>query len=425
MLLTGALVAVSSQGLLYAGAAIVAAAYLVVLLTVGARTTGILCFMGAFATAPMYRGIEQMTGGAPPTDVFVVAGIIHLAPTLIGTRLKLPIMYVLGLLLMAICSLISVMITGNLLVNAFYAGQWIFYVGALPLAIALWRPHYKIVDRLCWAYLAGHLLSTAKGFVEGSVNHGRYDGLTHHPNAFGIAGVTSIALVFYLFAHHTDVRTRVVLAAFAATSLASITMSGSRAALVVLVVIVLLVPLVERSALMGIGLAVVAALGIISLPLIVDVSGEGSAVSRLAGDGTAKFSDNVREGALSVGFDRFWHSPVLGSGFEGVEQFHNVYLEAAIATGIIGLLAYAAVLYPLARPLFTKHPMRRLTYVVWVFMGIAPTFPGLWDRTMWVPASLAALAMIKPDLLQTPRSDRAKETDEPEQSLVVAPQHAD
>ncbi|MEZ0579783.1 O-antigen ligase family protein [Nocardioides sp. MH1] len=405
-LLTAALVAVASQGLLYAAVAIVLAAYLVVLLTVGPRTTGIACMMAAFASAPMYRGIENITGGVPPTDVFVIAAIIHLAPTFVGNRLKVPTIYILGLMLMSICSLIAVMITGNLFVNAFYAVQWLFFVGALPLVMAWWRPHYKIVDILCWSYLGGHLLSTMKAVVEGPVYGGRYDGLTHHPNAFGVAGLTSIAIVLYLVRHHKDVRTRVILAGFVATSMASIVMSGSRAAVVVLVVIILLVPIVERSALAGIGLAILASLGVISLPLIVSLSGEGSAIGRLAGEGTATASDNVRDAALSVGFDRFWSSPILGSGFDGVEQFHNVYLEAAVATGVIGLLAYLLVLYPLARPLFSLHPMRRLTYVVWVFMGVAPTFPGLWDRTMWVPASLAALAMLDPALLQTP-SDTA------------------
>ena len=412
VVLAGALVVVASKGLVYAAVAAVAALYLVVLLTVGARVTGIACMMAAFASAPMYRGIDYLTGGVPPTDVFVIAAMIHLLPTFLGNRLKLPMVYVVGLMLMSISSLISVMVTGNLFVNAFYAVQWLFYVGMLPIVIAWWRPHYKIVDILCWSYLAGHLLSTAKAFAEGPVYGGRYDGLTHHPNAFGVAGLTSIAIVFYLVRHHKDIRTRIILAGFVATSLASITMSGSRAAIVVLVVIILLIPFVERSALAGIGLAVTAALGVLSLPLIVGISGEGSAIGRLAGEGTATASDNVRDAALGVGFDRLWQSPILGSGFDGVEQFHNVYLEAAIATGFIGLFAYALVLYPLARPLFTRHPLRRLTYVVWVFMGVAPTFPGLWDRTMWVPASLAALAMLDPAGLRTPDDVRV-EDDEP------------
>ena len=85
--------------------------------------------MGAFALAPMYRGIEQLTGGLPPTDVFLIVGIIHLLPSFVLHRLKVPTIYLMGLLLMAVCSLISVMVTGDLLTNAFYAVQWLFFIG--------------------------------------------------------------------------------------------------------------------------------------------------------------------------------------------------------------------------------------------------------------------------------------------------------
>ena len=138
------------------------------------------------------------------------------------------------------------------------------------------------------------------------------------------------------------------------------------------------------------------ALGALSLPYIIDIAGEESAIGRLAGSGTASASDAVRTEGLEVGFDRLWSSPIVGSGFNKVEEFHNVFLEAAIAIGFIGLIGYLMVLFSLARPLFSAHPLRRLTYMVWVYMGVGPTFPGLWDRTVWVPASLAALVMLAP-----------------------------
>lgn len=402
VLLAGGLAAVATQGLLYAAVAIVAAAYVVVVITVGARNTGIACMIAAFASAPMYRGIENLTGGIPPTDVFLAAAIIHLAPTFLGNRLRVPAVYLIGLLLTTVCCLIVVMVTGDLFVNAFYAVQWLFFIGVLPLVIAWWRPQLKTIDYLLWGYLAGHLVSTAKAVTEGAVYANRYDGLTHHPNAFGLAGVTSIAIVLYLVHRHKSLVTRLVLAGFVAVSLFSITISGSRAAIVVLVVLILLIPIVERSALMGVGLAVLGALGVMSLPFIVGVSGEESAIGRLAGAGTASASDQVRDSALDSGLERLWASPILGSGFDGVEQIHNVYLEAAVAIGILGLVSYLIAMYALARPLFSRHPLRRLSYIVWVFLGVAPTFPGLWDRTVWVPASLAALAMLSAEMRNAP-----------------------
>jgi hypothetical protein len=89
-------------------------------------------------------------------------------------------------------------------------------------------------------------------------------------------------------------------------------------------------------------LAALGALGVMSLPFLVDVSGEGSAIGRLSGSGTASASDRVRDAAVAI-----------------------------------------------------------------VFIGIAATFPGLWDRTVWVPASLAALAMLAPDKQDAPARPEA------------------
>ncbi|WP_281370669.1 O-antigen ligase family protein [Nocardioides stalactiti] len=209
-------------------------------------------------------------------------------------------------------------------------------------------------------------------------------------------------MVLFLVGHHKDALSRLFLAGFVGVSLLSVTMSGSRAAIVVLVVVILLVPIVERSAMIGFAFAICAALGVVALPFIVDISGEESAIGRLAGSGTATASDEVRNEAFDYGLERLGSSPIFGTGFSDVEQIHNVFLEAAVAIGVLGLVSYLIVLFALARPLFTQHPMRRLTYMIWVFIGVAPTFPGLWDRTVWVPASVAALAMIAPRTTNAP-----------------------
>lgn len=396
VLLASGLIFVATKGLLYAVVAVVLAAYLAFVVAFGSRVTGIACMMAAFATAPAYRGLEQMIGGIPPCDAFVIIGVIHLLPTFVGNKLKLPTVYLSGLLIMSVMSLVSVIVTGDLLINAFYAVQWLFFIGVLPILVAWWRPELKAINLMLWSYLGGHLISTAYAFVEGPIHAGRYDGLTHHPNAFGLAGLTSIVIVLYFVPIYRGFFVRVVLLGFVATSLLSIVISGSRASIIVLVVIVLLVPLVERSAVTGFAWVGLGALGVLSIPYIIDIFGEESAIGRLAGSGTASASDAVRTEGLKVGFDRLWSSPIVGSGFNKVEEFHNVFLEAAIAVGFIGLIGYLMVLYKLARPLFSAHPLRRLSYMVWVYMGVGPTFPGLWDRTVWVPASLAALAMLAP-----------------------------
>lgn len=396
VLISAGLIFVATKGILYAAVAVVLAAYIAFVITFGTRVTGIACMMAAFATAPAYRGLEQMIGGIPPCDAFVIIGVIHLLPTFAGNRIKLPAVYLLGLLIMSVMSLVSVIVTGDLLINAFYAVQWLFFIGLLPILVAWWRPEFKVIHLMLWSYLGGHLISTAYAFAEGAVHAGRYDGLTHHPNAFGLAGLTSIVIVLYFVRVYRNFLARLFMLGFVATSLLSIVISGSRASILVLVVIVLLIPLVERSAVTGVVWVALGALGALSIPYIINIFGEESAIGRLTGSGTASASDAVRTEGLKVGFDRLWSSPIFGSGFNKVEEFHNVFLEAAIAIGFIGLIGYLMVLYKLARPLFSAHPLKRLSYMVWVYMGVGPTFPGLWDRTVWVPASLAALAMLAP-----------------------------
>jgi O-antigen ligase len=413
VLLAAGLAAGATEGLIYAAVATVLASYIAVLVVLGLQNTGILLMILAFAAAPMYRGIEFLTGGSvPPTDIFVVAGIIHLAPGLLHQRLKAPPLYLIGLVLLASWCLASVIITGDLFDNAFHTVQWLFFIGALPLFIAWWRPSMRIVEMLLWGYLAGHVISTAGGAAEGPVYGGRYDGLTHHVNAFGLAGVVSIAIVFFLLHRHKDFFTRLVLLGVVAVSIGSIVASGSRAAIVVLVVLALLVPVVERSALVGVGLAGAIALVVLSLPLIVAISGEGSAIGRLVGEGTAAASDGARVESLDLGIDRFWQSPIVGSGFTEIELIHNVYLEVAVAIGVLGLVSYLIVMFAMAVPVISRHPLRRLTFILFAFLGVAPTFPGLWDRTVWVPACLVMLAMLDPRDLDLGEPENADETEE-------------
>ena len=311
-------------------------------------------------------------------------------------------------------------VTGNLLINAFYAVQWLFFIGLLPIVIAWWRPELRVINLLLWSYLGGHLVSTAYAVAEGAAYASRYDGLTHHPNAFGLA-VSRRSRSCLLVRQLQGRPGAGVPAGFVAIGLLSIVISGSRAAIVVLVVHRRCRPARRAVRADGCRLAAIAALGVLSIPFIVDISGEESAIGRLAGSGTASASDRIREAGLEVGFDRLWESPILGSGFNNVEEFHNVFLEAAIAIGFIGLFGYLMVLYPLARPLFSGHPLRRLTYMVWVFMGVGPTFPGLWDRTVWVPASLAALAMLASTRQTTMQNAPADPEVEPARSEAGQP----
>jgi O-antigen ligase len=210
----------------------------------------------------------------------------------------------------------------------------------------------------------------------------------------------SFALGLYLFNRRPGRLYRLVVVGAMLASVASVLMSGSRAATVVVGVLVLMIPIVERSALSAFLVSAAGAVGLIAIPFLIKSGSGGSALERLTGSADSLVADNARNTEFSAGWARFLAHPVIGSGFEGVELMHNVFLEIAVATGVIGLLGYVLVVYVFARPLFSSVDMRRLAYVAWAFIGIVPTVPGLEDRTLCVPFALVMVVAVQ--ALRTP-----------------------
>ena len=109
-----------------------------------------------------------------------------------------------------------------------------------------WRPQGRLIEALAWAYVSGHVVSTCYAVVEGRALNDRYDGLTTHFNFFGIAALVASTMLVHLY-HATPRRHRWVPMLAALFCAASISMSGSRAAAIVVAMILLLYPLLERS----------------------------------------------------------------------------------------------------------------------------------------------------------------------------------
>jgi O-antigen ligase len=395
LLVLAVAVVVSTSNLVVAVVVLGALIGLVGLLVLGLERLTIATLVVAFATAPMYRGLEGLTGGlSTPTDLVLVLATILLLPVVITRHLELPTTYVVGLLMVALFGLVACAFADQPASSVFELIRWLFFLGAVPILIAWWRPSPRTVSLLLWSYVAGHVLSTLDALAEGPTVGNRYQGLTHHTNAFGMAGVTAIAILLYLSARHRSTLARVAAGSAGALSLLSIVLSGSRAALAVAVVLILLVPIVERTAVSSVVLGAGVVMGAIALPILLHSGDGGSALTRLAGDPTAAVADSARSSALTLGLERYWHSPVFGSGLADVEYFHNVFLEAAIGAGVVGLLGYLMALYALIRPLLSEHVFRRLSYLPLAFVGMGPALPGIWDETMWVPISLSVLAAL-------------------------------
>ncbi|MBU2695718.1 hypothetical protein ABFU82_15335 [Nocardioides sp. WV_118_6] len=402
VLLAAVLAAAAARGPVLAAIAVGLAGAVMALAVLGRERMALLAMIGAFATAPMYKGIAPSPDTPiTPTDLLFGVAVLLLVPTLIGRPVRLPMGYALGVLIILTTGILSTVFSPSPIISALQFFQWLVVLVGLVGLLAIWAPGWRIIDTLVWSYVAGHMLSVVYSPVGDKIAN-RDVGLTHHPNAFGEAGVMAFALTMYLWKRHDAVWYRVLVAGCAALSVLSVVTSGSRAAAAVVAGLVVMIPFVERSAVKGFLLALLMAIGIVSLPLLIDSSGDSSALSRLAGSGDAIVADNARLNAQDFGIEMFLSHPVLGNGFAETIYVHNVVLGVAASIGLVGLVGYLMVLFVMARPIIGNHPRRRLTYVAWAFIAITPTVPALEDRTLWVamaPAILVAMNMrrLRPD----------------------------
>ena len=389
------LIAISFFGVKFAIAAVGVAVYVLLLAVLGTEKTAVLTLMAAFATAPMYKGLApSIDSVVTPTDLLFVGGFFLLLPTMIGRSVRLPLVYFVGLIVVTITGCIASAGSVEPLTSFLGLVLWLMVMGGLPIAFALWRPGYKVIELLAWAYVVGQLANTAWALIDGPYIQGRYAGNSLHPNYFGQAGMMAIALLLYLFYRHRTRALRLAVLAAGAVCLVSVHLSGSRAAMLVVAVLIMMIPVIDRSAISTFIWFLLGALAIAALPLLIDISGEQSALARLSGNSNAALSDRAREEGFEMGWERFWDHPLLGNGLIDLFEIHNNFLEVAVAVGVFGLAGYLLVLFAFARPLFGLGPDRRLCYTVWAYIGFGATIPSLYDRSIWGPVALSVIAIV-------------------------------
>lgn len=394
-LLAGALAFLSATGdLVTSGVAVGVAVYVALLATLGTTKVGIITLMGAFATAPAYKGLLPAADPVTPTDAMLLVGFGLLLPEMLKNKLRLPLVYIIGVSIVFSFGMIATVMSDRSLESAFALAFWLVVMVGLPIAVVVWRPSGRVIQLLAWTYVIGHLGSWAGGIVTGKITGGRHYGMTNHPNYFAEAGIMAIALLIYLFFEHRAWLARTLVMGAAVVVGVSILLSGSRGATLVVAVMVVMIPLVERSAITGFVYALVGALLVAAAPFLLDITGNTSAIDRLLGGGSSSGSDTARSAGLQSGWDRFWASPWFGDGLIDLFDIHNNLLEVAVGIGIFGLFGFLLVLFALARPLFENVPHRRLCYTVWAYMGWGLLIPSLYDRTLWVPMCLAAICWV-------------------------------
>lgn len=415
------LVALSSTGTLAAVAAVVLAVLCSSLVVLGPERLGTGFIVLAMFTAPE-NSVRPVASANFVTfsDLFLATGFALLFPVLLRRRARFPIGFLVGAALLVVAVALASLLSPDPLLAFNPGARLIAAVVALPFVFLLWRPPATTIDLLAWSYVGGHVVSTGYAVVEGSAGNNRYDGLTTHYNFFGLSALMATCLLIYLFGR-TPPRRRWVVWAAGAVCLASVAMSGSRAAALVLLMIALLYPLIERSLISAYLLVAAALTFVVAGDRLLALASGTSLVDRLQGDATTSNSDEVRGSALTVGFAKFLTHPLLGNGFDSNPlAAHNIYLQVAVGVGVFGLVAYLVVLWAAVKTLFGTSELRRLGYVPLAYVAVGLISNSLWDRFVWMAVSLAFLAAVD----QTQRRGPAPANDEvgtgdPEQPLRV------
>jgi O-antigen ligase len=387
------LVMLSSTGLIAAVASIVLAVGLVALVALGPHRLGTVMMVGATFFGPMssVRPVASVSV-VTASDVFLLGGMTLLFPTLMRRRVRLPFTYQIGALLLVFAGVISSLLSDNPVVSLRYVGQLLVAVFVLPTFLAWWRPRLPVLLALTWAYVGGQVVSSVVALGQGG---SRAQGLTTHPNFFGLCCTLAFALGFFLLQHAGPALTWMVVGLDALFAL-GVSMSGSRAALLGLVLVSLVWVLVQRSALGGytMGFVAVTALAVGNWALA--ALPEGSALKRLAGNSTASVSDSHRQSLLHSGLQQFLDRPLSGNGFEQALQSHSIFLEVAVAGGLIGLIGYLLMLGALLKPLVDRaNRLHALSYPVLAYALVGALSNSLWDRFIWTAAALGAVAMAE------------------------------
>lgn len=363
--------------------------------SLGLEKAGTLYVVLGMLFAPMTRVTLPGASFATVSDVMFLVGFGLLLPILLGRPFRLPWQFVVGsaavFLMMLISSILSVGPGESLNLS----GRVLIATVFLPAVFAWWMPDTRTLVWLAAAYVAGDAVSLAFGIVQGPyATTGRYIGLSEQPTSFGYACALGICLLPFIRANLRPENRWLVLPAGGVMMLA-IWLSGSRTSILVLGVIALMLPLVEKSVKVAMGLGALGVLAFVALGRSLDGVSGSNALSRLLGGSGASASDIERRNGFKVAWGRFVESPVYGKGFDfQVFLAHNIYMQLAAGIGLLGLIAFGVVLWSLVSPLFHnphRYPYHLLAYPAVAYIVAGPITPNLGSRYVGV---LLALALV-------------------------------
>lgn len=387
-LLLVVLAALAASGPLGMAVALLVALTVLSTAVLGPELLGSVVMVAALGFAPL-NGVHAP--GFPSfltvTDLLFVAGTGLLVPRLLVGKPQMGPTYKAGALLLVATGLMTGLLTSEGVLSVLFFARLLFAAVFMPVVIALWQPRAPWVRAMAWAYVLGQVVSDLYGVAHtGLTQDSRALGLTDHPNYFALAGQTALALLIYL-CYQTPRKHRWLLVVAAAICAHSVYISGSRASLVCVALVLVLWPMLERSTLGWFSLVSGSLIVLTFASVVISNAQPGSALYRLKGGGSAQGSDEDRTMQIHEGIRRFWDHPLTGNGFSNVFTIHNVYLQMAVAAGVLAVVAFVLIMVALMRPVLSNPP-NRLAYVGISYAAIAFLGPVMWDRMVWAPLAL-------------------------------------
>ncbi|WP_205474145.1 O-antigen ligase [Nocardioides sp. SYSU D00038] len=394
--LLAVLVPLSASSTTGAIAAVGVAAFVCVLVIFGLERVGTIIVVGAMLFAPIF-GDRFAAGALTASDLLAGLGFFLLLPRVLGNNIKLPLLYGCGLVILFGMSVLASAAQDEFLFSALRIARLALALAIIPILFMAWRPSQKLITVMAWAYVIGHTISFAYGFVgPGGRVGSRLIGMSTHPNAFAVCSLFALAMIYYLDSQSTGWR-RTAVWGLGAIHLAGLGLSGSRGALLALIGMILVAALLEKSSRLIYTLITSTTVLAVLAPYILVRLDPDSAPNRLlnpSGSASASGSDNYRSDLLSRGWDAFLSNPILGDGYAGVYTFyyHNVYLQILVAAGIFGFIGFLMILWTGVRPLFDAGPTHRLAYGPLGYFAALFFLNTIWDRFAWLPISLVMAA---------------------------------
>ncbi|HKY59078.1 MAG TPA: O-antigen ligase family protein [Aeromicrobium sp.] len=371
----------------------------------GAERTSMGALVLAFGLAPL----GSFTLGS---RYFLVADAVLLVaftlaiPRLLHRRLRLPAVFVTGALLFTAFGILT--LAGTTVGGSAFVITAVFALVILPAMVVWMAPNDRQMFAMALAFGIGTAISTLIGLPR---NEFRNSGYTYHPVALAYTAMLTLSFVPFLLASKSSIKW-VATPVLAAIALVGVWTSGSRTGLVVLAGLLVLIPLLERSILLGL---VVAAGGVLLLPRILTydpTAGSTNALSRLFGTGGSRGSDDARLQGLNDALGQIQANPVFGNGYtvEHTYTIHNVYLQVLAAEGVFGFLGFVLMLAALVVPLRrATSPQRYLAYPAVAVILAGPFQPNMADHYLALTLGLSLMAAVgvmkhKPPPNQVPAS---------------------